>query len=211
MYGNVTLIDSLLDNCNFCAQHIRKKNQFYTIDCTVNVLVPEIELEFWKSFLRTREVTVLGGSRDNVLARYGLLAENDYIVRLTSDCPNVPPMAINKAVFTAVHHEMDYLSNAWESYRTSIDGHDVEIISKRAMEWLAKHALPGYDQEHVTPAIRKQKHDLKCGVLINKEDISGIKLCIDTVDEYNAAVKRFESSHSKKNEAMKKGLFVYEY
>lgn len=188
-----------------------KKNATYSVSCDTFVLVPNDERDFWDNFLMTRGVKVLSGSLTNVLDRYLLLSEYDYVIRLTSDCPNVPPMTINKAVFTAIHHEIDYLSNAWEKYRTAIDGHDVEILSQKALCWLKDNALDQYDQEHVTPAIRTKKHGLKCGALINKEDLSHIKLCIDTSDEFDACSERFNSSYRKKIEAERNGITVYEY
>jgi spore coat polysaccharide biosynthesis protein SpsF (cytidylyltransferase family) len=173
--------------------------------------VPLEELDFWKNFLRTRDIDVIGGDCKKVLDRYLKLADYDYIVRLTSDCPNVPPLVINKAVFTAIHHEIDYLSNSWDGYRTAIDGHDVEIMSNKALKWLGNNSLTDYDFEHVTPAIRNYKSNLVRGVLINKEDMSHIKTCIDTADEYFAAVRRFESSSIKRLDAINGGLNVYEY
>lgn len=201
----------MIDNCEFCSNHVEKKNSIYNVKCSVNVLVPEEELEFWQSFLRSRNVNVIGGSKNDVLARYLNLSHADFTVRLTSDCPNVPAMTINKAIFTAIHHDLDYLSNAWEHLRTSIDGHDCEVISKKAMEWLSVNSVSDYDREHVTPAIRVIKNDLKLGIMLNKEDISHIKLCIDTPDEYESAKGRFEKSYDKRLKAIKRGIYVYEY
>jgi len=190
---------------------MEKKNHYYNLSCCVKVLVPFDETEFWTHFLRTRAADVIDGGTTNVLSRYLRLKNYDYVVRLTSDCPNVPPMVINKAVFTAIHQEMDYLTNAWGEYRTAIDGHDVEIISSKAMQWLEDHAKSDYDTEHVTPAIRNYGSELRKGVLINKEDMSMIKTCIDTPDEYCAAVRRFESSTMKRYNAIGRGINVFEY
>ena len=205
------MIDSLVQNCEFCANHIAKKSRDLSVSCAIVVLVPDEEHQFWTGFFRKSSVIVVPGSKDDVLDRYLKLDGYDFIVRLTSDCPNVPPLAINKAIFTAIHHDLDYLSNSWDIYRTSIDGHDIEIISARALKWLGENAKENYDREHVTPAIRTQKNDLKCGILFNKEDLSMMKLCVDTSDEYFAAVRRFESAQFKRNAALKRGLFVNEY
>jgi spore coat polysaccharide biosynthesis protein SpsF (cytidylyltransferase family) len=120
-------------------------------------------------------------------------------------------MVINKAVFTAIHQNTDYLSNSWTEYRTAIDGHDVEVMSSKALHWLEDNARSDYDLEHVTPAIRNYVNDLIKGVLINKEDMSMIKTCIDTFDDYSAAVRRFASSTEKRYDAVRSGLNVYEY
>ena len=201
-----------MDNCTFCANHVEKKNQFYSISLQTFVLVPEEELEFWQNFMRSKNVTVLGGSMDNVLERYQKLGDFDYVVRLTSDCPNVPALTINKAIFTAIHHCLDYLANSWEKYRTAIDGHDCEIMSAKAMKWLDEAAHSEKHVEHVTLAIRElMPTELKLGTMMGKEDISHIKLCIDTADDYAAASRRFSEASEKRKAATLKGISVYEY
>jgi hypothetical protein len=46
---------------------------------------------------------------------------------------------------------------------------------------------------------------------VTKEDLSHIKLCIDTEVEYKQACDRFQSAYSKRKLAAKEGLYVYEY
>lgn len=213
LVGSTTLIDSLIDNCLFCANHVRKKSTpMQSIGCDVVILVPDEEKEFWENFLRAKAVQIATGSRDSVVERYLGISNYDYIVRLTSDCPNVPPITINKLIFTAMHYDLDYLSNSWEDFRTAIDGHDCEIMSRKAMTWLRKMNLSKSQQEHVTLAIREQRPEsLKLGALISKEDLSHLKLCIDTQDEYDNAVERFSSAAHKRNIATEKGVYHYDY
>jgi spore coat polysaccharide biosynthesis protein SpsF len=184
------------------------------VSVDVWVLVPDDEFEFWNDYLISKKVMVAGGSMSNVLSRYLDLTQHryDYIMRLTSDCPNVPQLAMNKAIWTAIYHDLDYCSNVWENYRTSIDGHDIEIMSFRAMQWLSEHANLDRHREHVTLALRElNPKELKRGCMITKEDLSHIKLCIDTEQEYKEACQRFNNAYIKRKKAMEAGLYVYEY
>jgi spore coat polysaccharide biosynthesis protein SpsF (cytidylyltransferase family) len=215
---NLTVIDSLLQNCIFCSGHIQKKNKFYEIFPSIWVLVPDGELDFWETFLRgyKKQVSIIGGDETNVFSRYVKLFQSespDYIVRLTGDCPNVPALAINKLIFTAVHHQIDYLSNSWPDYRTTIDGHDCEIISSRLFnEIINRISLDEYDKLHVTSFIHRCKPTgFSYGMLWTKEDLSDIKTCIDTELEHNISFKRFDSSSRKKHAAISSGIKIFEY
>jgi spore coat polysaccharide biosynthesis protein SpsF (cytidylyltransferase family) len=211
----LTPITSLIQNCRCCADHVSsKRDPNLEVSVDVRVLVPDVEVDFWNDFLGHKHVNVLGGSMTNVLSRYTDLLKHDYdfIMRLTSDCPNVPNLAMNKAIWTALYHDMDYCSNVWESYRTCPDGHDIEVMSKKAMEWLGAASDLDKYKEHVTLAIRElMPRTLKKGCLVTKEDLSHIKLCIDTEVEYKQACERFVSAYHKRKQASKMGLYVYEY
>ncbi len=211
----VSSITSLIKNCIVCSEHVEsKRDPNYEIICDVVILVPNNELEFWTDHLKHKNVSVYGGSPTNVLSRYTDLLDRkyDYIMRLTADCPNVPNLAMNKAIWTALYHEFDYLSNVWEKWRTSIDGHDIEVMSFRALQWLSVNGETKAHKEHVTIAIRElMPKQLKMGCLVTKEDLSHIKLCIDTEEEYKLACERFGSAYRKRKEASAAGLYVYEY
>jgi spore coat polysaccharide biosynthesis protein SpsF (cytidylyltransferase family) len=210
-------INSLLDNVDRCNDHMsNKKGGFYHIIPRTAVLVPINEATFWYESLKKRSnpPTVMAGDPDDVLSRYTDLLNHEFdaVVRLTADCPNVPPLAINKAIFTLIHHRLDYISNVWEDCRTAIDGHDIEVLSKDALKWLSNNAKSKEEREHVTIAIRKQfPAQLRKAALIQKEDLSDIKLCVDTKDEFERASARFQDALNKKSIATRKGLGVYDY
>jgi len=208
-------ITSLIHNCTFCQSHVKAKKLDKTkVDIDIWVLVPDNEIEFWNEFLAHKNVSIMAGHPTNVLSRYIDLSQYnyDYIMRLTGDCPNVPAIAMNKAIYTAIFHNLDYCSNVWEEFRTCPDGHDIEIMSAKAMNWLATNATTKEHFEHVTIAIRTLNSKvLKRCCLINKEDLSHIKLCIDTPEELEAARSRFTSAYRKKKLANEMGLFTNDY
>lgn len=215
--NGLTCVGSLLDNVDKCNEHMSKKSGgLYTIKPIVVLLVPDNEVSFWLDFAANRrpKPIILSGHLTDVLSRYLHLLEQkfDAVVRLTADCPNVPPLAINKAIFTLIHHRLDYISNVWEGCRTAIDGHDIEVMSYDALQWLKDNATEPDEREHVTIAIRKRMpQDLRKAALIQKEDMSHIKLCVDTEHEFNECKMRFNQALLKKEIAAKKGLGIYDY
>jgi spore coat polysaccharide biosynthesis protein SpsF (cytidylyltransferase family) len=123
----MSVITSLIQNCRICADHVEAKRDPNTdVSVDIWILVPSSELDFWQDYLASKRVNVHGGSESNVLSRYIDILEHryDYVMRLTSDCPNVPNLAMNKAIWTTIYHDLDYCSNVWEDFRTCPDGHD---------------------------------------------------------------------------------------
>jgi spore coat polysaccharide biosynthesis protein SpsF len=96
------------------------------------------------------------GSVSDVLDRFyqslkGL--EANYIVRLTSDCPLIDPVLIDKVIEFTVTHNLDYCSNTLDpSYP---DGQDVEVFKYTALERAWSEANLISEREHVTPYIWK--------------------------------------------------------
>lgn len=131
---------------------------------------------------------IIEGDEFDVLSRYVEMARAlsaDYIVRVTGDCPMLPPYLITKHVKLALANEYDYVSNVDEQYRTSIDGHDVEVFTKSALDWADEHAKEPRDREHVTTVLRTSafSENHKCGLVVNHLNQSHIKLSVDTHDD----------------------------
>ena len=220
--GDRSLVEHCVDNASRAQDYMAKKYNDKGYDVDLNLLVPEDEYLFWDAYCFSNKIRIFGGDPLNVLDRfvkYFDMYKPEFIVRLTADCPNVPFLVINKAISIAISHRLDYVTNAWERYRTSPDGHDVEVMSAKCMTWLAKNAVTLHDREHVTTAIRENRELLaefrnigfKAAVLMAKEDMSGTKTCIDTKEEYEACKSRFEGSSKKLHLALIDRLGIYEY
>lgn len=135
------------------------------------------------------------GSLDDVLDRFyqAALPENpDWVVRLTSDCPLIDPVMIDKVVKAAIEHDVDYASNTLNpSYP---DGIDVEVFKFSALEKAFKEATLTSEREHVTPYIWKNS-DVKGGHIFkalnveNNEDLSLIRLTVDTIEDFEVIEK----------------------
>ena len=147
---------------------------------------------------RMWNIPVYRGSRDDVLSRYYECAKcigmqrgkEDYIVRITADCPLIDPTIVDILIEKAVHGHYDYISNI--DPPTFPDGLDAEVIKFDAMETSIKKAQLKSEREHVTPYIRKNKTFLKFNYS-HKPDLSNIRLTLDTYKDYKMITAIYES------------------
>lgn len=135
------------------------------------------------------------GSLNNVLERFYMTALPelpDWIVRLTSDCPLIDPVVIDKVINHAISKNFDYVSNTLQP--TYPDGIDVEVFKFTALEKAYREATLTSELEHVTPYIWKNS-TYKGGSLftsdcvVNKKDFSAIRLTVDTIDDFQVIEK----------------------
>jgi spore coat polysaccharide biosynthesis protein SpsF len=148
---------------------------------------------------------VIEGPEDDVLTRYKIMADRlqaDYIVRITSDCPLLPPFLITKHIKIASANQYDYCSNVDPKVRTAIDGYDVEVMSKRALDWADQNASDPTHREHVTSILRTNQipSEFKTGHILGFLNQSHIKLSVDTPDDLEHVRiehERTKSAHEK--------------
>jgi len=136
------------------------------------------------------KVETFQGSLENVLNRFYNAAKGevvDWIVRLTSDCPLIDPVEIDKVIDHALAHNLDYVSNTLRP--TFPDGLDVEVFKFSALENAHKNATLQSEKEHVTPFIWKHSSFMNgklfsSDCVFNDVDLSHIRLTIDTLEDY---------------------------
>jgi spore coat polysaccharide biosynthesis protein SpsF len=135
------------------------------------------------------------GSLNNVLERFYLTAlpeSPDWVVRLTSDCPLIDSIEIDKTINHALMNNFDYVSNTLEP--TFPDGIDVEVFKFSALERAYREATLTSELEHVTPYIWKNS-TFKGGKLFssdcvfNEKDYSSIRLTVDTIEDFQVIEK----------------------
>jgi len=128
------------------------------------------------------------GSRDDVLARYYLAAEEnglDVIVRVTSDCPCIDSEIVDWAVEKHLAVKADFTSNVIK--RTFPRGLDVEILSFDALKKTYSEAVEAFEREHVCPYIYKSKPEMfKICDMQAPERFCGpdIRITLDTREDY---------------------------
>ena len=150
---------------------------------------------------RMWNITVYRGSRDDVLSRYYECAKhiglqggrNDYIVRITADCPFVDPAIVDILIEHAVHGNYDYVSNI--DPPTFPDGLDVEVFRFKVLESAVKEARINSEREHVTPFIRNNKSFLKYNLASNL-DLSNIRLTLDTCEDYKLITTIYDALYN---------------
>lgn len=193
------MLRHVVDAVDKCAFYLNRNSHRSGVEVSHVILCPRGDPIKQKYETRTM---VLEGPEDDVLTRYYVMANRlsaDYIVRITADCPLIPPYLITKHIKVAIANEYDYCSNVDEAYRTAIDGYDVEVMSRRALEWAHENAKEPGDREHVTKIMRTKafKDSFKCGIVVNFLNQAHIKLSVDTVDDLEAV--RVENERVAKN------------
>lgn len=127
------------------------------------------------------------GNENDVLDRYYQASKKynfDIIVRLTSDCPFIPPAEIAGCIesYLKLNKErgIEYLTNVGSSGRFGVpDGWDVEVFSAKMLEkaWLNTTDLK--ERENVTPYMKRNENSITIEApklsLDTKEDLERIK------------------------------------
>ena len=115
----------------------------------------------------------------------------DFIVRVTSDCPLIDPLLIDKVVDFAILNKKDYTTNTLIEHFP--DGQDVEVIRWKAFKEAWQNAKLKYEREHVTPYIRNNS------TFYNKKKYSSINY----ISEINYGSVRMTLDESEDFEALK--------
>lgn len=179
------MLRHVIDACDRASFYLNRHTFQSKIRASYAVLCPHRD-EIQQAF-GTRAM-VIEGPEEDVLSRYKLLVtklEPDYIVRVTSDCPLLPPFLITKHIKIAIANSYDYCSNVDEKVRTALDGYDVEVISRRALLWADENCSDPSLREHVTPILRTKliPKDFKVGHVLGFLNQSHIKLSVDTPED----------------------------
>ncbi|QAR34230.1 acylneuraminate cytidylyltransferase [Geovibrio thiophilus] len=132
------------------------------------------------------------GSEDDVLERYYLAAkeaELDAVMRITSDCPCHDPEVLGDMVRKFTGSRADYVSNTVT--RTYPHGLDAEVFTFAALERAYKETDNKQFREHVTPYLYRTGL-FKTVQLIQEENTSGIRVTLDTPEDYALLTAVFE-------------------
>jgi len=208
-----TVMSYVIEACQRSADHINRTTYNHNTRVDVCLVVPEGDSafdQFESSILR-----VFKGSELDVLSRYQKAIyemKPKFVVRITADCPMIPPSLITKHIKTAVRNRLDYVSNVDPLYRTAPDGWDVEIVSIELLDWLFKNAKSKHDREHVTTHIRSHTPSwARVGLIMSQMDLSELKYSIDTQEEFDRVRLNMESIHMKYEAAKRQGISVYKF
>lgn len=191
MIGPKTILEHVLatvtDAVDFMTRNMRDPPVFYSA-----LLIPRGDpLRRYDS-----QITVIEGDEWDVLSRYEkalVLYKPDYLVRLTADCPLIPEYVISKHIRSALYGNIDYLTYGHPRFRTSPDGFDVEVLSKRMLRWLCDHARKPHDREHVTTLLVSDPPDwAKHGHVVDHIDRSSVKLSVDTVEDLERVREEYD-------------------
>lgn len=203
----MSMVDHVLAACDSAKRHIEHKPY---IECEVVLLIPKGDK--LRAHFSHREI--VEGPEHDVLRRYKAALDTynpDYIVRITGDCPLIPPPIISKHILATIHDELDYCSNVYKGCRTYPNGFDCEVVSSKMLEWLDKYADTKEDREHVTLLIsRVQPEWAKTGIIIGYNDLSDLKISVDLPSELEE-IRTNKKRLNKKLITARRHGFVYRF
>ena len=134
---------------------------------------------------------VYRGAEHNVLNRYcsaakaaGLKSE-DIIIRITADDPFKEPALIDRVIEAVEAGEAVFADN--NNQPTFPEGLDCEVFTMAALEKSEKELRDAYEREHVTQYMYRHPELFKGKNIAQKEDLSHLRLTLDTPEDYNMA------------------------
>jgi spore coat polysaccharide biosynthesis protein SpsF len=132
-------------------------------------------------------VNVCRGPEDDVLARYyqtARLYNADTVVRVTSDCPLLDPLEVDRVVGFYLSHrqEFDYVSNGLvEPYPK---GMDCEVFSMAALQQAFDEAASPAEREHVTLFFYQNISRFRLTNVPFSASLPPLRLTVDTREDF---------------------------
>ena len=141
---------------DFLLQNIKKAKSIRN----VIIAVPSDKYkEIFKLIAKKNKVKIFFSNKVNekdVLKRYYLCSKkykSDNIIRVTSDCPFINPVIIDRMISFYKKNNLNFLTNNKPRYLPL--GFDCEIIKHDLLDDMYQKAKTFYEKEHVTPWIYK--------------------------------------------------------
>ncbi len=153
-----------------------------TTDCPEDNIIEKLATEWGYEVFR--------GSENDVLDRFYQAVKNInplWVVRVTSDCPLIDPLLVDKVIEFTQANNKDYGSNVIDE--TFPDGQDVEVFKFTALETAWESAKKESEREHVTPYIRNNSNRKGENIFSsisykNKIDYSKIRITVDELNDF---------------------------
>lgn len=149
-------------------------------------------------FANKNSIQIFRGNSLDVLDRYYHCAKHfsiDHIVRITSDCPLVDPIIIDKTIHFYKNNNYDYVNNFHK--KTFPSGTEVEVFSFNTLEKTWKNATKLSEREHVTPYIYNNPAIFSIGYIEYSKNISYLHWAVDRIQDLEM-VKAIYHKTSKK-------------
>jgi|SRR5580765_6370261 len=161
------------------------------------VLGPMGDVDLALETVRIGAHALWSADEENVFRRYERAVQKyDGIIRVTADCWNIPKEMIEETM--KLLESCDYVSNC--IYRSFPEGWDCQGVTKRGLEWIAKHAR---DKEHVfakfeaNEEIRNKfvKAGMSIRQILNSQNCIFEKNSIDTKEDLERAREVYARTH----------------
>lgn len=146
---------------------------------------------------KSNEIQYFQGSELDVLKRYfdaSLAFEVDVIVRITADDPFKDPQIIDSVIEMFLAEQLEF---AYNNFPPSFpEGLDSEVFSFEALKLANSNASDPFEREHVTQYFYRNPAFFKQNNLLYKENISNLRLTIDTELDYLLAKEIYRHLYS---------------
>lgn len=201
-YGSTRLPAKVLKEVNGLSLleiHVKRILKSELISKLIIATTKEPGAEHILAIAKKAQVPVFQGSTEDVLDRFyqaALPEQPDYVVRVTSDCPLIDPVEIDRVIRACVSSGADYVSNTL--IPTFPDGVDCEVFKFEALEKAFLEATLKSDREHVTPYIWRNSSVkggsiFKSGSIENPEDYSAYRITVDTQEDFEVIKQLLEA------------------
>lgn len=176
-----------IGNESMLSLHLKRIKKAELIDEILVATTHEDGVEEIISICNQLNIKYYQGNTYDVLDRFYRASKDnspEWVVRVTSDCPLIDPILIDKVIRTALDTNSDYCSNILtEDFP---DGQDVEVFKFSVLETAWKNAKLNSEREHVTPYIKKNSdfNSKKMFTAIDVKCHSDFNLVRMTVDEF---------------------------
>lgn len=130
------------------------------------------------------------GSEDNVLSRYyhaATYSKAEIIVRITADDPFKDGAMIDKVIDILLKEDLDFACNNFPP--SFPEGLDVEVFTYLALKKAFENSIDDFEKEHVTQYFYRNPSLFKMKNYSYKEDLSHLRLTVDTQNDFNLAEK----------------------
>ncbi len=145
-----------------------------------------------EEFAKENKVKYFRGSEEDVLSRYYETAKKfnvDIIVRITSDCPLIDPIIVDKVIEKHLSSKADFTANFLEGKkgisikRSFPRGLEVEVFNFLTLEKSHQRAKKAYQKEHVDPYIFEHPEIFRLVNIENKENLSHLRWAVDEMKD----------------------------
>jgi spore coat polysaccharide biosynthesis protein SpsF (cytidylyltransferase family) len=159
---------------------INRVKKIKSVEQIILITTQKKEDRIFLKIAKENGILAFQGSEHDVLDRHYQCAiqyDADPILRITSDCPLIDPLLVEKMLQIFLKNNYDYVTN--REPPTFPDGLDTEIIAFSALKKTTKYAKMSSEREHVTSYITKNSNKFKIFNYRNKKDLSHLRWTVD--------------------------------
>ncbi len=128
-----------------------------------------------------KEITHHTGPEDNLLKRHlqtATVADSEPVVRITGDCPFIPPSEIDRVILEHERNDAQYTTNHTDQMPT---GTAVDVIDRRVLEQLSERG-----DSHPVRRLRKNPKEWDAVFTSNNQwsEFTDLHIAVDTPKDY---------------------------